>query len=100
MICVVASISTKPGSRNELLKILEGLVPKVLAEKGCIEYAPMVDAASEFAPVRADVVTMVEKWESVTALQAHLATPHMLEFQRQTTPLEIKMNLSILEPAK
>jgi quinol monooxygenase YgiN len=99
MICVIATIETKAGSRDDLLAVFEKLVPEVRAEKGCIEYGPMVDVPCEFATPRPNVVTMVEKWESVEALQAHLKTPHMAEFRRQTEPLRISLSLQVLKSA-
>jgi quinol monooxygenase YgiN len=42
---------------------------------------------------------MVEKWESVEALQAHLATPHMAEFGKQGAKLRLGMTLQVLTPA-
>jgi quinol monooxygenase YgiN len=74
-------------------------VPKVLAEQGCIEYAPMVDLPNAMTPLRENVVTMVEKWESLAALEAHLASPHMAEFRRETEPMRLSLSLQILQPA-
>lgn len=97
MICVVATIETIPGRRNDLLAVFQKLVPQVLAEQGCIEYAPMVDVACDLVAARPDVVTVVEKWESVAALEAHLATPHMAEFRKQTGDLRLRLTLQVLE---
>ncbi|MCE5302854.1 MAG: antibiotic biosynthesis monooxygenase [Planctomycetaceae bacterium] len=97
MICVLATLKTAPGRRDDLLAIFRILAPKVRAEKGCIEYGPMTDAATNLAPVRPDVVTVVEKWESVAALETHLQTPHMVDFRKQTGPMRLTMSLQILE---
>ena len=67
------------------------------AEKGCLEYTPMIDVPSGLASARANVVTVVEKWESLAALEAHLKTPHMAEFRRQTEPLRLSLSLQILQ---
>jgi quinol monooxygenase YgiN len=102
MICVIATIETAPGRRNDLLTMLKGLVPKVRAEQGCIEYGPMIDVASGLdaqTPLRENVVTMVEKWESLAALTAHLKTPHMAEFFRQAEAIQQWLSLEVLEPA-
>lgn len=102
MICVIATIETAAGRRDDLLTIFRGLVPQVRAEKGCIEYTPMIDTASGMAAqesIRGNVVTVVEKWESVAALEAHLKTPHMAEFRKQTEPLRLSLSLEILQPA-
>jgi len=102
MICVLATIETVTGRRDDLLAAFRELVPKVLAEKGCIEYAPMIDVPSGLdaqPPVRPNVVTMVEKWESLAALEAHLGASHMAAFLRQIEPMRLSMSLQILESA-
>jgi len=102
MICVIATIELAPGRRQEFLKEFQRLVPKVLAEPGCLEYAPMVDvdgALPSQEPARENVVTVVEKWESVEALQAHLMAPHMAEFRETTQQMRTNVRLQILQPA-
>jgi quinol monooxygenase YgiN len=99
MICVIATIETAPGRRDDLLAVFEKRVPQALAEIGCIEYAPTIDADCALAPVRPNTVTVVEKWESFAALQAHLAAPQMAEFREQTADMRLKLSLQILEPA-
>jgi quinol monooxygenase YgiN len=46
MIRVVTVITANPGRRDELLAAFRANVPNVHAEKGCIEYAGHIDAAS------------------------------------------------------
>jgi quinol monooxygenase YgiN len=102
MICVIATIEVGVGKRDELLSLFRTLAPKVLAEKGCVEYAAMIDAPSGLSaqgPLREHVVTIVEKWESVDTLKAHLKTIHMAEYFRASEELELTMQLQILEPA-
>jgi quinol monooxygenase YgiN len=99
MICVIATIETLPGRRDDLLKVFEGLVPKVHAEQGCIEYAAMIDLPNALTPLRENVVTVVEKWENLAALEAHLASSHMAEFRCQTESLRLSLSLQILQAA-
>jgi quinol monooxygenase YgiN len=102
MICVIATIETAAGRRDDLLTVFRGLVPQVRTEKGCIEYAPMIDVPSGLeaqGPLRQNVVAVVEKWESLAALEAHLKTPHMAEFRRQTEDMRLSARLQILQPA-
>ncbi len=102
MICVLATIETTAGRRGDLEAVFRKLVSQVRAEAGCIEYVPMIDAPSGFeaqGPVRENVVTVVEKWESLAALEAHLKTPHMAEFRRQTESMRLSTRLQILQPA-
>jgi quinol monooxygenase YgiN len=102
MICVLATIETVAGRRDDLADVFRDLTPKVRAEKGCIEYTPMIDTPSGLAaqgPLRENVLVVVEKWESVAALQAHLNTPHMAEFGKQTAALRVGISLQVLEAA-
>ncbi len=99
MICVIATIELNEGRREEFLAIFRELVPKVLAEEGCLEYAPMVDVPTELPgqpPADDNVVTVVEKWSSVEALERHLMAPHMGEFRQQTEPLRRGVTLRVL----
>jgi quinol monooxygenase YgiN len=99
MICVIATIETAPGRRDDLRAVFTNLVPQVRAEKGCIEYGPTIDVACNLAATRPNVVTVIEKWESIAALEAHLATPHMAEFRKQTADMRLSLSLQVLEPA-
>jgi quinol monooxygenase YgiN len=102
MICVIATIEVAAGRRDELLALLQGVVPKVRAEQGCIDYGPMIDVRSGLAPqgpIRDNAVTIVERWESLAALQAHLKTLHMAEYFRKAEELQLSMSLQVLQPA-
>lgn len=101
MIYVLAAIRVKKGSLERFLEVFKANIPAVLAEDGCIEYVPTVDAASKLPPQQLDpaVVTIVEKWESVDALYAHLKSPHMLDYREKTKDLVEKMTLKVLKPA-
>ena len=102
MICVIATIEVADGRRDDFLAAFDKVVPKVLAEAGCLEYGPMVDVPTTIGaqvPPRENVVTVVEKWESVEALEAHLMAPHMLEYRKRVRELVAESSLAILEPA-
>ena len=47
MIHVIATIETAPGRREAFLAAFQELVPDVRAEKGCLEYGPAVDLATQ-----------------------------------------------------
>jgi len=102
MIHVVAIITAKPGQREEILKHFRANVPAVLAEKGCIEYGPAVDADPAL-PVQAkfgpDTFLAIEKWESIDALKAHAAAPHMAAYAAKTKELIASRVIHILSPA-
>lgn len=102
MIRVIATVELADGRRDDFLAVFRQLVPKVLAEEGCVEYGPWVDLPTNVPAqpeARQNVVTVVEKWESIQALEAHLMTPHMLEFRQTTESMRVGVTLQILEPA-
>jgi len=102
MIYCIATLETAAGRRDDLLAIFRDLTPKVLAEKGCLGYAPTIDTPTKFGeqgPLRPNVVTMVEQWESLEALEAHLQTPHMVEFGSKAGALGLRMTLQVVKPA-
>jgi len=102
MIHVIATISVKPGCNAQFVKIFKQNVPNVLAEDGCIRYEPTTDADSGL-PVqvgpRGNVVTIVEAWESLDHLFAHLKAPHMLAYKERTKDLTDGVSLQVLTPA-
>ncbi len=101
MIHVIATIDLAPGKRAEWLTHFRWVTPLVRAEAGCIEYAAAADVPTGLAvqvPLRPDVVTVVEKWADVPALQAHLSAPHMAEYRTRVAGLATKVTLQVLEP--
>jgi quinol monooxygenase YgiN len=102
MIHVLATIEVKPGQRDAFLAEFHRIMPMVHAEAGCIEYGPTVDVASGIAvqgPLRENVAVIIEKWESLAALKAHMQAPHMAEYRVRVKDLVVGVQLQILEPA-
>jgi len=102
MIHVVAVVTAKPGKREEILGHFRANVPAVRAEKGCIEYGPAVDAENALgfqARVGADTFLVIEKWESMEALKAHAAAPHMAAYAAKVKDLIASRTIHILQPA-
>jgi len=101
MIHVVAIITAHPGQRANILAAFHANRPKVLAEAGCIEYTATADAAGQ-PPSRGtfgeDTLVILEKWESLAALQAHAASPHMADYSAKTRELTAKRMIHVLEP--
>lgn len=100
MLHVVAIVTANPGKRDAVLDQFRAIVPKVLAEAGCIEYGPVVDAGvpglAEFGP---DVFVVIEKWESAEALAVHSKAPHMLAYGAATADLVASVAVYPLLPA-
>ena len=101
MVHVVALITAKPGKREEILKHARANLAAVRAEKGCIEYGPVVDADNALpfqTKLGPDTFMVVEKWESMDALKAHAAAPHMAAYGAKTKELIAKRVIHILSP--
>lgn len=101
MIHVLATVELKSGTRDKFLAELKRIVPLVRAEAGCVEYSPAVDAETTLSTqgeVRNDVVVIVERWEGMEALEAHLIAPHMLEYRTKVREFVVRVGLQILEP--
>lgn len=101
MIHVIATIDLNPGTRAAFLAEFHKIVPPVRAESGCLDYGPTIDADTGIAAqgsVRPDVVTVVERWESLEHLQAHLVAPHMVEYRPKVKDFVKSVKLQILKP--
>lgn len=102
MIHVLATIEIASGQRKAFLAEFHKLMPKVRAEQGCLEYGPAIEVTTPISvqsPPRDDVVIVIEKWESVSALEAHLAAPHMAEYRAATADMVRGLILQVLDPA-
>ena len=102
MIHVIATIEIVDGRLEEYLAAFHQLVPLVQAEEGCIEYGPALDLETPIPiqePIRENTVTVIEKWESVEALQAHLQAPHMQENREKVKDMLAGIKIQILKPA-
>ena len=101
MIHVIATIELSPGTRDAFLLEFKKNIPAVLAEAGCIEYGPAIDADTGIptqAKIGPDSVTILEKWASVDALKAHAVAPHMKEHRVKVKDYVRGMDLRVLSP--
>ena len=101
MVHVIATIDIAPGKRDEYLELFAQLVPKVRADNGCLAYGPTLDIDSGISvqiPLRENVVTVVEQWSSLDALQAHLTAPHMGEYKQAVKDIVVGLTLQVLQP--
>lgn len=102
MIHVLAIITAKPGMRDSVLEAFRANVPAVRAEAGCIEYGAAIDAENalsfqtRYGP---DTFVVIEKWESMAALAAHAAAPHMAAYGAKTKDMIASRVIHILAPA-
>ena len=98
MVNVVASIQIKEGKMTEFLDIFNSNIPNVLAEKGCIEYVPTIDVATDIGAqvTNKNEVTVIEKWASLKDLLAHLSAPHMVEYREKVKDIVVGVEIKVL----
>ena len=70
MIKVVAKAYYHEGKAEEAIKLYEELVEKTRKEDGCIYYSLFRDIEDN------SILTMIEEWENVEALDKHKKTEH------------------------
>jgi len=102
MIHVIAIVTAQPGKRDAVLKEFRGNVADVKAEPGCIEYGAAVDADPGPAFQKkcgADTFIVIEKWESMEALKAHAAAPHMAAYGARVKNLLASRVIHVLSPS-
>lgn len=102
MIHVLAVITAKPGMRDTILEVFRANMPAVHAEQGCIEYGPAIDAEGAGAIQTAlgpDSFVVIEKWETMDALKAHGASPHMAAYGAKVREMIAKRVIHVLSPA-
>ncbi|CCK79464.1 MULTISPECIES: putative quinol monooxygenase [Desulfobacula] len=99
MINVIASIQIKEGRLSEFIEIFKSNIPRVLEEKGCIEYVPTIDVHADLPPqqLNPNGVTIIEKWDRLEDLKAHLSSSHMLSYRKKTEHLVDNMSVKVLE---
>jgi quinol monooxygenase YgiN len=101
MIHVLATIELHPGRREAFLAEFAKIVPLVKAEAGCLEYGPAIDCHTDIpaqGPISKNTAVIIEKWESVEALKAHLVAPHMVEYRPKVRDYVVSTKLQILAP--
>jgi quinol monooxygenase YgiN len=102
MVHVIATITAKPGTRERVLEAFGWVTPLVRAEDGCLEYQAATDVKTTLAVQdgpREDVITVVEKWESLEALYAHTKAPHMAEYRERVKEFVTGVRLVVAENA-
>ncbi len=101
MVHVLAIITAKPGMRDRILEAFQANMPAVHAEAGCVEYVPTLDAEG-FGPAQTalgpDAFVVIEKWESLDALKAHAAAPHMAAYGKATRDMIASRIIHVLSP--
>jgi quinol monooxygenase YgiN len=76
MVVVNGKVQTTRADIDALRDAIAVMEKASRAEEGCVDYTFSVEVNDP------DVLRITEKWDNVEALIAHMATPHMAEFQK------------------
>ncbi|OTG60764.1 antibiotic biosynthesis monooxygenase [Acinetobacter sp. ANC 3903] len=101
MLTIIADIQLRPGTehREKVLNAFRKITPVVLQEEGCHGYQLLIDHESDvhYQTKIPDSITMLEHWESVEHLNAHLQTPHMQAYQQQVKDDVLNVKIRIMQ---
>jgi len=100
MVHVIVTMRIRKGRMQDFLAACRELRPQVLREQGCLAYDYTRDVAPPRDPQQAldaDRVTLIERWESMAALMAHMEAPHMKAFGPKMKDLRESMELRFSE---
>ena len=100
MIHILVTMMVKEGCMKEFLTLGEKLRREVLKEKGCHAYDYTREISSPLGiqePVDPNRITLVERWESLEALKAHMDAPHMKEFGPKMSDLRSSVTARVGE---
>lgn len=100
MLTIIADIQVHSAKNRQIvLDALALIRPVVLAEAGCHGYEPLVDQDTHapFQTKDPNSILMLEKWQTVEHLQAHLNAPHMLDYREKVKDYVRDVKIRILE---
>jgi quinol monooxygenase YgiN len=74
MIIVTATITAKPGERDNMIIKSQNLIESTRLESGCISYNLYKSTEGD------DILLMLEQWENIEVLETHMQTVHFKAF--------------------
>jgi quinol monooxygenase YgiN len=81
MIVLHASLPIRPDKRDEALDAAETMVEHSNQEDNVIDYRATIDVQDQ------NTIRFIEQYEDEVALEAHLASDHYTEFEKQLPDL-------------
>ncbi|TWH83831.1 putative quinol monooxygenase [Sedimentibacter saalensis] len=91
MIKVVAKGVYLEGKTDEAIALYDEMVKETRNEQGCIAYNLFRDKDNK------DILTMIEEWESVEALEAHKNSEHFTRIIPKIARLRKSAELNVYE---
>jgi quinol monooxygenase YgiN len=89
LLTVIAYMKAKPGKEDELRQALTALIEPTRAESGYVNY-DLHESVEQ-----PGLFFFYENWESPEHLDAHLETPHLVDFAGRTGDLLDENGLTI-----
>ncbi len=94
-IYVVFTMTKQGGFPQEMLSAIDVALEETRKEEGCIFYNLVKDVSLPgLTEARKDVLTFIEEWKSMEALQEHLKKPYV------ATLLQLRKKHEIIADAK
>jgi len=84
MIVVQVEVIVEPGAADKVRDAVKKMEQATRQEVGCLKYAFSVDISDP------GTVRVTERWATIDAIKAHLASPHMAEFNKAVGALQPK----------
>jgi quinol monooxygenase YgiN len=101
MLTIIAEIHAHPNDshKEKIIQAFKKITPTVLQEQGCHGYQLLVDANVEasYQTKDSDLIIMLEKWETIEHLNAHLQTEHMQTYQVEVKDHVADIKIRILD---
>lgn len=94
MIYVVATLTLKPGSRDNLLPAARACIAETRKEDGCIAHDLLGSITDD------DTMIFIERWETREALTAHSKQPHLITWRDASAPHLVSRTIEIVHPEK
>jgi quinol monooxygenase YgiN len=95
MIVVQVEVIVEPGAAAKVVDAVKKMETATRKEAGCLKYAFAVDISDP------GMVRVIERWESMDAIKAHMASPHMAEFNQAVGALQPKgLDIKAFEVAR
>jgi quinol monooxygenase YgiN len=95
VIVVQVEVIVEPGSASKVVEAVKKMETATRQEPGCLKYAFAVDISDP------GMVRVIERWESMDAIKAHLVSPHMAEFNMAVAALQPKgLDIKAFEVAR
>ena len=103
MLTVIADIQVHAGAEHKqnVLNAFAKIIPTVLQESGCHGYQLLRDhdAGVDYQQTDEHTLTVLESWQDMAALNAHLQTAHMQVYQAEVENDVVGVKIRILAAA-